>query len=593
MRAELACLIESINLGIAWIGPDYRVILNNTRMSRLCDGLSTDLVGRHCHEIFGGQKEHCRDCPGEKAMATGKSVFKELEKDLEKGKRLQVRVHTFPTLAEDGSVNGFVKLVEEVSSQHRKEVDQLAEFKVALEAKVAERTASLLSSNLALKNEIDEMKKMEAELKNQHHDQLQEHEELHQLFKTVELGKREWESILDCIKDVVVLVDGEGRIRRSNRALVELTGKGFSELIGQDIQQVFKDGRLPLDDLSHQGAEVCHELSGRWYLMNSYRPGGLRDEGGAVITLYDYTRLKELTRKLEESNRMLEVKSNQLEEAYAALKTTQLQIIQQEKMASIGQLAAGVAHEINNPIGFMSSNLRTLEKYLGKLRDFINVQEDALQVIGDPVSLETTSTAWREMKLDYITEDIGHLINESLDGAERVRNIVQDLKTFSRVDEAESKFVNLVDSLESTINIVWNELKYKATLVRDFAELPPVRCYPHQLSQVFMNLLLNAAQAIDKAGQITVKAWQEGLMVLVSVSDTGIGIPKKNLSQIFEPFFTTKEVGTGTGLGLGISYEIVKKHQGDILVESEVGKGTTFTVCIPIDAKRTPEKPDV
>lgn len=285
---------------------------------------------------------------------------------------------------------------------------------------------------------------------------------------------------------------------------------------------------------------------------------------------------------------MLEVKSSQLEEAYAALKATQLQIIQQEKMASIGQLAAGVAHEINNPIGFMSSNLRTLEKYLAKLNDFITVQAEILQSAGDPGSMETVSTVWHEMKLDYITEDLGDLIDETLDGAERVRKIVQDLKTFSRVDEAESKFVNLVDSLESTINIVWNEIKYKATLVRDFADLPPVRCYPHQLSQVFMNLLLNAAQAIDKAGQITVKAWQEGAMVFFSVTDTGIGIPEENLNQIFEPFFTTKEPGTGTGLGLGISYEIVKKHQGDILVDSEVGEGTTFTVCIPIDANKTP-----
>jgi two-component system NtrC family sensor kinase len=289
---------------------------------------------------------------------------------------------------------------------------------------------------------------------------------------------------------------------------------------------------------------------------------------------------------------MLEVKSCQLEEAYAALKTTQLQIFQQEKMASIGQLAAGVAHEINNPIGFMSSNLRTLEKYLGKLKEFITVQAQALQELGDPVLLETVSAAWQEMKLDYIAEDLGDLIDESLDGAERVRKIVQDLKTFSRVDEAESKFVNLVESLESTINIVWNEIKYKATLVRDFAKLPPVRCYPHQLSQVFMNLLLNAAQAIDKAGKITVKAWQEGAMVFFSVTDTGIGIPKENLSQIFEPFFTTKKVGTGTGLGLGISYEIVKKHQGDILVESEVGYGTTFTVCIPIDAMQSSENPE-
>jgi two-component system NtrC family sensor kinase len=195
------------------------------------------------------------------------------------------------------------------------------------------------------------------------------------------------------------------------------------------------------------------------------------------------------------------------------------------------------------------------------------------------------------LKLDYITEDVGDLIDESLDGAERVRKIVQDLKTFSRVDEAAWKQVDLIECLESTINMAWNEIKYKATLVRDFAELPPVRCYPHQLNQVFMNLLINAAQAIDKEGQITVKAWQEEEEVFFSVTDSGCGIPRENLDQIFMPFFTTKEVGKGTGLGLSVSYEIVQKHQGEILVESEPGKGTTFTVRIPIDAQRMSGQP--
>jgi two-component system NtrC family sensor kinase len=289
---------------------------------------------------------------------------------------------------------------------------------------------------------------------------------------------------------------------------------------------------------------------------------------------------------------MLEVKGSQLEEAYAELKATQIRILQQEKMATIGQLAAGVAHEINNPIGFITSNLRTLEKYLGKLGEFIKVQADALRASGDQAALEAVARARKEHKLDYIAEDIGDLVEESLEGAERVRKIVQDLKTFSRVNEAEWQFVNLVEGLESTITIVWNEIKYKATLVRDFAELPPVRCYSHQLNQVFMNLLVNAAQAIDKEGRITVKAWQEGEAVAFSVADTGCGIPPENLNQIFMPFFTTKEAGKGTGLGLSVSYEIVQKHQGEILVDSELGKGTTFTVRIPIDARGQAGQPE-
>jgi two-component system NtrC family sensor kinase len=581
MHKELDCLIERLNPGIAWIDADYRVISNNSEIGRLYGKLSADFAGHHCHDLCRGQKENCPDCPGQEAMSTGKPVFKERQKDLENGKKVRVRVHAFPTFAEDGSVKGFLKIVEDISSHER--------IETALEAMVAERTATLQRANQTLKTEIAALKNMEATLKHEQHERLQQHEELNQLFNMVELGKREWEAILDCIKEMVVLVDGEGRIRRCNKALAELTGKSYPELIGKDLRKVFKNCQLPLGDLFRQGGEVCHKLSGRWFLLNSYRLNRARNEGGAVITLYDYTSLKELTHKLEDSNQLLELKGSQLEAAYAALNATQIKILQQEKMASIGQLAAGVAHEINNPIGFISSNLRTLKKYFTKLSEFIGIQNKELQTAADRASLKTVSEAWAARKLDYISEDVWELISESLDGAERVRKIVQDLKTFSRVDEAEWIFANLVECLESTINIVWNEIKYKATLVRDFAELPPVQCYPHQLSQVFMNLLLNAAQAIDREGQIFLKAWQEEETVLFSVADTGSGIPEENLNQIFEPFFTTKEAGQGTGLGLGLSYEIVKKHQGEILVESEIGKGTTFTVRIPINAKGSQE----
>ena len=581
MGKECDGLIEQLNLGIAWIDSNYLVISNNIEIGRLYGKLPSDCVGRHCHDLFWDQKEYCMDCPGKEAMDTGKPVSMEMKKKLKSGKRVQVRVHTFPNFSEDGSVKGFLKVVEDISSHKRLEI--------ALETKVSERTATLQQSNQVLEKENTILKQIAAKFKQQQHEYVQQHEQLNQLFNTVEQGKREWEAILDCIKDMVVLVDGHGRIKRCNKALAELTGKGYLELIGRDIQEVFKKCLLPLDDLFRQGGEVFHKLSERWFLMNIYRLNGGQDEGGAVITLYDYTSLKELTHKLEESNKLLELKGSQLEEAYAILKATQLKILQQEKMASIGQLAAGVAHEINNPIGFISSNLRTLQKYFTKLSDFISIQDQALQAIGNRASQESISEAWAAKKLGYISEDVGDLITESLDGAERVRKIVQDLKTFSRVDESEWMFANLVECLESTINIVWNEIKYKATLVRNFAELPPVQCYPHQLSQVFMNLLINAAQAIEREGQITLKAWQEDETVLFSFTDTGSGIPEANLSQIFEPFFTTKEVGKGTGLGLGLSYEIVKKHQGEILVESEEGKGTTFTVRIPINAKGSPE----
>jgi len=271
-----------------------------------------------------------------------------------------------------------------------------------------------------------------------------------------------------------------------------------------------------------------------------------------------------------------------LEKAYTELKATQAKILQQEKMASIGQLAAGVAHEINNPIGFISSNLGTLDKYVNRLTEFITAQSEVLGALKSVESEEVLREKRKKLKLDYIIPDIKALIEESLDGADRVRRIVQDLKSFSRVDEAEYKHADINECIESTINIVWNELKYKAVLKKEYGEIPLTKCYPQQLNQVFMNLLVNAAHAIEKQGEITIRTWHEDGSIFVAISDTGAGIPKENISRLFDPFFTTKEIGKGTGLGLSITYDIVKKHTGDIMVHSEEGKGTSFTVRIPI-----------
>lgn len=185
---------------------------------------------------------------------------------------------------------------------------------------------------------------------------------------------------------------------------------------------------------------------------------------------------------------------------------------------------------------------------------------------GRPGILENIEEKKRSLKIDYITEDIESLIRESLEGADRVRKIVQDLKSFSRLDEAEHKLADINAGIDSTINIVWNELKYKATLTKEYGDIPLTKCNPGQLNQVFMNLLMNAAHAIDKQGEIRIKTWFGGNRINIAVSDTGCGISEENRSKIFEPFFTTKEVGKGTGLGLSIAYDIIKKHNGEIKV---------------------------
>ncbi len=306
-------------------------------------------------------------------------------------------------------------------------------------------------------------------------------------------------------------------------------------------------------------------------------------------------RIRQLQRELEESNKRLMQLNNELQrtmedlqKANREIKEAQAQLLQQEKMASIGQLAAGVAHEINNPIGFIHSNLSVLEDYIADLMKFFGKYKELKSALskGDKAAvaayLRELLRIEKEIDLNFILSDFEKIVRESMDGAERVKVIVQDLKDFSHIDQAEVKFFNVNEGIESTLNIVWNEIKYKAKVIKEYGEVPEIRCFPMQLNQVFMNLLVNAAQAIDKNGLIRIKTFATDTHVVVQISDNGCGIPEEIRSRIFDPFFTTKDVGKGTGLGLSTAYNIIKKHNGEIAVESEVGKGTRFTIRLPL-----------
>lgn len=266
------------------------------------------------------------------------------------------------------------------------------------------------------------------------------------------------------------------------------------------------------------------------------------------------------------------------------LEEAQSQLMQSEKLASIGQLAAGVAHEINNPIGFVNSNLGTLKIYVGDLLRIIELYErgEPLLAAVDPALLESIRGACRDADLDFLRNDIETLIVESIDGTARVRLIVQNLRDFSRADSGQWERVDLHAGLESTLNVVSNEIRYKADVVREFGTLPEVECMPAQLNQVFMNILINAAQCIPEHGTITLRSGCLGDEAWISIADTGCGIPPERLGRIFDPFFTTKPVGQGTGLGLSVSYGIVNKHGGRIDVQSQPGQGTTFTIWLPM-----------
>jgi PAS domain S-box-containing protein len=296
-----------------------------------------------------------------------------------------------------------------------------------------------------------------------------------------------------------------------------------------------------------------------------------------VALIEDISQRKQREMELAENLEKMKVLNRRLEEADD-------QLLQSEKMASIGQLAAGVAHEINNPISFVSSNLNTLTRYVQSVFEILDAYEKSASDSNDLPALAKVRAMKAELDLDYIRRDTVELLAESKDGLDRVGKIVKDLREFSHMGETHWQWTDLHQCLESTLNIVWNELKYKCTVTRNYGKLPQVLCLPSQLNQVFMNLFINAVQAIETRGEIVITTQRLGEdAVQVSISDTGSGIPPEIINRIFDPFFTTKPVGKGTGLGLSLSWNIVKRHQGRIEVTSTPGKGTTFVITLPIE----------
>lgn len=303
--------------------------------------------------------------------------------------------------------------------------------------------------------------------------------------------------------------------------------------------------------------------------------------------------LQEKNLELEKRTFELEAEKKRLKEAYEQLNQMQAQLLQSEKLASLGQLSAGVAHELNNPISFIHSNLGTLGEYVREIKTFLQKCSELERALRSDKSctnlLKEIDALKEEIRLSSILEDFDKIISQSKEGTHRVKEIVQNLKDFAHTDKGKLELADINQGIESTLNIVWNELKYKAEVIKEYGAIPKIECFPQQLSQVFMNILVNAAQAIETKGEIRIKTYQMRKSVVVEISDTGVGIPKENLLHIFEPFFTTKEVGKGTGLGLSVVYGIIQKHKGEIEVESEVNKGSTFRVILPIKSLTEPD----
>ena len=292
------------------------------------------------------------------------------------------------------------------------------------------------------------------------------------------------------------------------------------------------------------------------------------------------------TQQLLDANQNLQQEKNRQISLNHQLKEAQGHLVQSEKMASIGLLAAGVAHEINNPLGYIYSNLNSLKHYI---KDLVLIAESADRLAAQLPQDNSESEAFLSLKqsidLDFIKEDLEDLVNESIEGATRAKKIVQDLRDFSRIDKQELEMFDLEAGMDATLNIVNNELKYKAEIIKEYGGLKPFECVGTQLNQVFLNLLVNAAQSIEEFGKITVRTgYKNNDWIWVEVEDTGKGIPDNIKAKIFDPFFTTKAVGKGTGLGLSLSYKTIRDHRGTLDFESTVGQGTKFRINLPLKA---------
>ena len=425
-----------------------------------------------------------------------------------------------------------------------------------------------------------------------------------QAERVLQQSEEKFRAILDTSPVAHALSDVQGNITLLNPAFVKTFG-----YIREDIpsvaewwskaypdpgyrEQVKTAWREHLEITKRKGTEFeplelnirCKDGRIRTALVTSV-PLGEPSGKTYLAIFYDITERKLAEQRIETQIADIAKVNAQLVASNQQLGRAQNQLLQSEKMASIGLLAAGVAHEINNPIGYVYSNLGTLEKYLADIFAVLTKYEAAERMMDRPdQEIEEIRQFKARIDLDYLREDIKSLLAESREGLMRVKKIVLDLKDFSRTDSAEEwQWADVQQGLESTLNVVWNELKYKCEVVKEFGKLPLIQCLPSQLNQVFMNLLMNAAQAIEEHGVVTIRTGQEEDQIWVEIADSGKGIAPGNMPHLFDPFFTTKPVGQGTGLGLSVSFNIIEKHRGRFEVHSEIGKGATFRVWLPVE----------
>jgi signal transduction histidine kinase len=442
------------------------------------------------------------------------------------------------------------------------------------------------------------------------------------------------ELALSTVGESIVWTDSQGRIKWCNASLEKLFNQNRLFILGAslidklplwlDDQPVSPDEHpVAIALATRKNGSACYQwqttektltLQISWSFIEIHQKlTELDDTEGSVLVLRDITEAREAERKLQEANELLEqqvlqrtqelrqaneqlqLETIQLQELLEELQQTQSQLIQSEKMSSLGQLVAGIAHEINNPINFIHGNLNHIEEYVNNLLDFVQLYQKYY-----PEPIEEIVEAAEEIDLEFLQEDLHKILRSLKIGTKRIREIVLSLRNFSRIDESEVKVVDIHEGIDSTLLILQHRLKGEAgeqsiQLVKDYGDLPLVECYPGQLNQVFMNILVNAIDAIEdnnSPGMITIKTSViDNQWIEIAIKDNGTGIPEAIQGHIFNPFFTTKPIGKGTGMGMAISYKIItEKHGGKLTCISYLEMGTTMKILIPLYQKHPPEK---
>ena len=429
----------------------------------------------------------------------------------------------------------------------------------------------------------------------------------HKAEKNLQKSEKRYKSIFNESMDMIYIATVEGKFIDINPAGVELLGYASKEeLMSVDIA----DQLYPNPEGREQFVkEIIQNKFVREYALELIKKNGnkitvlasastMQDEQGKIIGYIGI--IRDISQWIEQERVQKEL-NGELLAANEKLKQTQIRMIQHEKLASIGQLAAGVAHELNNPIGYITSNSLTLEKYFKSLKGYFELTEKLIADVSNkcPELSEHFSSINRYKdteKVEFILDDIDELFTESREGFERITSIVDSLRSFSRIDYSDNfSEYDINKAIDATLKVARNEIKYVAEVETEFDNIPPIICKGNEINQVLLNILVNSAQAISiqrrpEKGKIHIKTYEKDNHVLCEITDDGPGIPQKIINNIFDPFFTTKEVGKGTGIGLSISYDIiVSKHHGELLVDSVEGKGTTFTIKLPLSRKKNDE----